>query len=74
MSEHESAKPWWQSVTVLAGIFMLLNAMGLAGLNIDWGTGEFSGNVYELWGSLYGMAGGAAAIFGRFRAKTRIGK
>lgn len=74
MSEHEAQKPWWQSVTVLAGIFMLLNAMGLAGLNVDWGTGEFSGNIYALWGSLSQIAGGAAAIFGRIRATARIGK
>lgn len=74
MSEHEPQKPWYLSITVLAGIFMLLNAMGLAGLHVDWETGEFSGNIYVLWGSLSQLAGGVAAIFGRIRATARIGK
>jgi hypothetical protein len=69
-----TSKRWWQSVTVWAGLFMLLNAAGLAGLNIDFATGDFSGNIYELWASVSGALAGIAAIYGRIRAATRIGR
>jgi hypothetical protein len=74
MSEHESAKPWWQSIAVWGGIFAILPLLGVAGLQFDPATGDFSGNIYQLWASITAAAGGAAAIFGRIRATARIGK
>lgn len=74
MPTTERTKPWWQSITILAGVFMLLNAVGLTGLQIDWETGDFSGNIYDVYASVAQLTAGAAAIFGRLRAATRIGK
>ncbi|RUW22146.1 MULTISPECIES: hypothetical protein [unclassified Mesorhizobium] len=70
----QSAKPWWQSLAVWAGVFSLLNSAGLAGINIDFSTGDFNGNIHELGASLIGFVTSIGMIWGRIHAKTRIGK
>ncbi|MER8745890.1 hypothetical protein NKI89_24915 [Mesorhizobium sp. M0309] len=70
----EKVKPWWQSIAVWAGVFSLLNSAGLAGINIDFSTGDFTGNIHELGASLVGFAASAGMIWGRIRATTRLHK
>lgn len=67
-------KRWWQSVAVWGGVLSLLTALGLAGITFDPVSGDFSGNIYTLCGSITAFAGGVMAIAGRLRAITRIGK
>lgn len=67
-------KHWWQSVAVWGGVLSVATAVGLAGITFDPGTGDFSGNIYTLWGSVSAFAGGIMSIVGRLRAVTRIGK
>lgn len=67
-------KPWWRSVAVWGGVLSVLTACGLAGISFDPLTGDFSGNIYTLWGSITGFAGGLMAIVGRVRAVARIGR
>ena len=67
-----NAKPWYLSVTFLAGVFFVLQGFGLAGVNIDFQTGDFSGNIYELCASISSMVGGFAVIYGRARASARL--
>lgn len=66
-------KPWWQSITILAGLLQIANGLGLAGVNIDFNTGDFDGNIYVLAASLGSMVTGAASIYGRRRATLKIG-
>jgi hypothetical protein len=65
-------KPWYQSITIWAGIVQLISGAGLTGLNLDVATGDFTGNIYELWASLSPMATGALTIWGRWRAKFAV--
>lgn len=67
-------KRWWQSMAVWGGLLSLLTAIGLAGISFDPVTGDFSGNIHTLWGSITAFAGGVMAIVGRFRAVSRIGR
>lgn len=67
-------KRWWKSVAVWGGILSIATALGLAGIQFDPVTGDFSGNIYTLWGSITAFAGGVMAILGRLRAVARIGK
>jgi len=69
-----ATKRWWQSMAVWGGLLSLLTAFGLAGISFDPLTGDFSGNIYTLWGSLTAFAGGLMAIVGRVRAITKIGR
>ena len=64
-----NAKPWYLSITFLAGVFFVLQGFGV---NIDFQTGDFSGNIYELWASISSMLGGFAVIYGRARASARL--
>ncbi|BCH22481.1 hypothetical protein [Mesorhizobium sp. L-8-3] len=67
-------KRWWQSVAVWGGVLSIATALGLAGITFDPASGDFSGNIYTLWGSITAFSGGVMAIVGRLRAVTRIGK
>jgi hypothetical protein len=68
------AKPWYRSIAVWGGIFAILPLLGVTGLQFDPTTGDFSGNIYQLWASITAAGGGVAATIGRIRAKARIGK
>ncbi|MGO4834292.1 hypothetical protein AB4144_18705 [Rhizobiaceae sp. 2RAB30] len=68
------SKHWWQSMAIWGGVLSVATALGLAGITIDPVTGDFSGNIYTLWGSVTALAGGIMAIVGRLRAVSRIGK
>lgn len=64
-------KPWWQSKTLWGAIVTLASAaLGLAGL--DLGDGDRQA-LTELLTSLGAALGGVIAIFGRIKAKDRIG-
>lgn len=67
-------KRWWESVAIWGGLLSMLTALGLAGIQFDPETGDFSGNIYTLWGSISAFVGGFMAIVGRLRAVTRIGR
>jgi hypothetical protein len=69
-----SSKRWYRSVAVWGGVLSIATALGLAGITFDPVTGDFSGNIYTLWGSITAFAGGAMAILGRLRAVTKIGR
>lgn len=72
--EHTSAKPWWQSLTIWAGLLTMLSSLGFAGLSFDPATGDFTGNIFQLWASLTTTVTGAATVWGRIRATVRVGK
>ncbi len=74
MTETIEAKPWFKSLTVWSGLLTVLTSFGFAGLAFDPLTGDFNGNVYELAASLTSFLSGAGAIYGRVRAKVRVGK
>ncbi len=74
MTETIEVKPWWQSLTIWAGLVSVLNGLGFAGLALDPLTGDFNGNVYEIGVSLTSFLSGAGAIYGRIRARVRVGK
>lgn len=64
-------KPWWQSKTLWGAIVTLASAaLGLAGL--DLGDADRQA-LTELLTSLGAALGGVIAIFGRIKAKDRIG-
>ena len=65
-----NAKPWYLSITFLAGVFFVLQGFGLAGVNIDFQTGDFSGNIYELWASISSMV---RRLRGHLRSRPRLG-
>lgn len=67
-----NSKPWYTSLTFLAGAFFVLQGFGLAGVNIDFQTGDFSGNIFELGTSVSSMLGGLAVLYGRARASTQL--
>ena len=73
MTETIEAKPWWKSLTVWSGLLTVLTSFGFAGLAFDPLTGDFNGNVYELGASLSAFLSGAGAIYGRIRARVRVG-
>lgn len=72
--KSDKEKHWYQSTVVWAGIFLMLNSIGIAGINIDFSTGDFNGNVYELWSSIGGAIAGAVSIWGRVMATASIRK
>lgn len=69
-----TVKPWYSSIGVWGGIFSILAATGFTGVNIDFTTGDFTGNIYDLWASIVGIASGGTALYGRLVATRRIGK
>lgn len=68
----EQKKPWWQSVTVLSGVMQLLSGLGMSGLNINFVTGDFDGNIYVLWASVTPLLTGTLTIYGRLKATQRL--
>lgn len=65
-------KPWFASRTMWGGIAaVVLSSTGLA-INIDFTTGDFHGNIYDLWAQIGAAIGGLIAMYGRFHAKTPI--
>lgn len=65
-------KPWFASRTMWGGIAtVILASTGLA-INIDFTTGDFHGNIYELWAQGGAVIGGLIAMYGRFHAKQPI--
>lgn len=74
MSTETPVKPWWQSLAVWGGILTVLSGLGLTGIQIDVETGDFHGNVYALCASVMNLLTGVAAVYGRVRAVTRIGR
>lgn len=67
-----ASKPWWQSKTVWGGLISVLPSLGIVGVNFDIDTGDFSGNLYDLWPQVVSIAGGGLAIFGRFKARFAV--
>lgn len=65
-------KPWFASTTMWGGIAtVILASTGLA-INIDFTTGDFHGNIYDLWAQVGAAIGGLIAMYGRFHASTAI--
>lgn len=54
-------------------IALVLSSSGIA-LNIDFTTGDFSGNIYQLWAQIGGAVGGLLAMYGRLNADKPIGR
>ncbi|MBC7279854.1 hypothetical protein [Hoeflea sp.] len=64
-------KPWWQSKTLWGALVTIGSAaLGLAGLDLGDADREA---LIELLTSLGAAIGGVIAIFGRIKAKSRIG-
>lgn len=65
-------KPWYLSSTMWGGIAaVILSSSGLA-INIDFTTGEFSGNIYDLGTQVGTLVAGIVAMVGRLRATAPI--
>lgn len=64
-------KPWWQSKTLWGALVTIGSAaLGLAGLDLGDADREA---LIELLTSLGAAIGGVIAIFGRIKARSRIG-
>jgi hypothetical protein len=67
-------KPWYQSLGIWGSIIAVVMSGTNIALNFDPQTGDFSGNLYQLWPSILATVGGFGAWYGRLRAVTQIGK
>jgi len=69
-----ASKPWWQSVTIWAGISQIATGMGFTAFSIDWDTGIFhlEGSLYEIGQNIVPILTGAATIYGRVSATLGI--
>ena len=70
-------KPWYQSKTIWGSLIMLaslaLPAFGLVSLTPDQQS-MMVNNIVGVVDAVLGLIGGILAIYGRFTAKTTIGK
>lgn len=67
-------KNWYESKAMWGGILAIVFSSSGIALNIDFTTGDFSGNIYQLWAQIGGALAGVMAVYGRMTAKTPIGK
>lgn len=65
-------KAWYQSRTIWGGIITAgLSASGIA-LNFDPATGDFSGNIYQIWQQAGTLIAGLLVMYGRTQATAPI--
>lgn len=67
MNDNEASKPWWSSITLWSAVMQIATGFGLTGLQIDFTTGDFHGNIYELSGSVMPILTGMSTAYGRLR-------
>ncbi|MFB2551020.1 hypothetical protein [Ensifer soli] len=68
----EDSKVWYESRTIWGGLVAILaSCANLAGLEI--GADE-KGALVEMLATLAAAAGGLVAIYGRVRARSRVGR
>lgn len=65
-------KAWYLSKTMWGGIIASVLGAASIGVQIDFVTGDFHGNVYELLTNFGGVFGGLLAIYGRTVAKLPL--
>lgn len=72
MTAAPETKPWYRSKGMWGAILAIVNGLGVAGLQVDPATGDFSGNIYDLGLGLAAAGSGAYAAWGRLKASTKV--